>query len=252
MSLDRLDPTAHGKESVRTFWQKEACGERYGEEQEAVRDRLEPEIIAFANFGHAQNLRVLEVGVGMGADLVRFARAGADVSGVDLTDRAIDCTRRRLSGEGLSAHLQTADAEHLPFPDKSFDVVYSWGVLHHTPDTAGALQECQRVLAPGGRLAVMVYHRWSWLSLAAWVRFYLLRGRPFRGLGDAVSYRNVESPGIQAFRPDEVRAMLRGMERVAVRPVLTHWDRRVAPGIARLLGDRFGWFLLAEGYVGAP
>ncbi len=107
---------------------------------------------------------------------------------------------------------------------------------------AKAVDEAHRVLAPGGQLKLMLYHRHSWLALAAWIRFGLLRGRPLTDLTEAVA--RVESPGTQAFIPSEVRTMLRDLEDVSVVPALTVWDRKFFPGISRLLGDRFGWFLL--------
>jgi SAM-dependent methyltransferase len=233
------------KAEVRAFWDAEACGERYGAEHDRLRYELEPEILAFADFASAAGLRVLEVGVGMGADLVRWARAGARVTGVDLTDRAVGIARRRLADEGLDATVEVADAEALPFDDGAFDLVYSWGVLHHTPRTTVAVHEAIRVLAPGGCLKLMIYHRHSWVAAAAWAKFCLLRGRWRAGLREAVA--RVESPGTQAFTADEAHAMVAGLSAVSVRTRLTHWDRRWAPGVARLTGDRFGWFLLVEG-----
>jgi SAM-dependent methyltransferase len=232
---------------VRAFWQAEACGERYGDEQDRVRYELEPMIEPFARFESAAGLRVLEIGVGMGADFLRWARAGAVATGVDLTERAVALTRERLASEGLAAaDVRVANAECLPFEDGSFDLVYSWGVLHHTPDPRRAIAEAVRVLASGGRLKLMLYHRRSWVALAAWARFGLLRGHPFLPLRDAVAH--VESPGTQAFTMAEVRGLLEpGVGDLVVRPVLTHWDRRVAPGVASLAGDRYGWFLLIEG-----
>jgi ubiquinone/menaquinone biosynthesis C-methylase UbiE len=234
------------KEAVAEFWEREACGERYGDEQEAARYALEPEILAAADFPSGKDRKVLEIGVGMGADLVRWARAGADVVGVDLTERAVQLTSERLRREGLPGHVRVADAEALPFDDASFDIVWSWGVLHHTPDADQALVEAARVVKPGGRYAVMVYHRRSWLALAAWARFALLKGRPFQSIGKAVAH--VESPGTRAYTCKELTTLLGpSLDRLRVRPVLTHWDRRVAPGLASLTGDRFGWFLLVEG-----
>ncbi len=224
------------------FWEREACGERYGAEQDRLRYELEPEILGFADFESATGKRVLEIGVGMGADFLRWVRAGAHATGVDLTDRAVALTRERVEAEGLVADVRVADAERLPFPDGQFDIVYSWGVLHHTPDPGRALAEAARVLAPGGQLKLMLYHRHSWVALAAWARFCLLRGRPFSTLRKAVA--QVESPGTQAFTPSEVRTMLRHMAHVEATPKLTRWDRRVAPGLSSLTGDRFGWFLL--------
>jgi len=233
------------KHEVRSFWESEACGERYGLDQDRLRYQLEPEIIAFIDSIHAEGKRVLEIGIGMGADFLRWVRAGAQASGVDLTERAVAITRQRLLDEGLSANTQVADAEHLPFEDDQFDIVYSWGVIHHTPHPAAALSEVQRVLAPGGALKLMLYHRHSWVALAAWVRHCLLRGRPWQGLRQAVAH--LESPGTQAFTPAEIRRMLPRVSNLTIRPTLTHWDRRWAPGISNLLGHRLGWFLLVEG-----
>jgi SAM-dependent methyltransferase len=233
------------KEAVRDFWDSEACGERYGEDQDRLRYEMEPEILAFADFPSAAGRRVLEIGVGMGADFVRWLRAGAVATGVDLTARAVGITSDRVARENLSADVRVADAEHLPFEDDSFDVVYSWGVLHHTPDVPRALGEAVRVLRPGGELKVMLYHRRSWVAAAAWARFGLLRGRPGIGLRGAVAH--VESPGTQAFTPAELRRLLPGVSGLSIVPHLTHWDRKWAPGVASLTGNRWGWFLLARG-----
>ena len=233
------------KEDVKGFWEREACGERYGEDQDRIRYELEPEILRFAGFESTAGKRVLKIGVGMGADFLRWVRAGAIATGVDLTDRAVELTNARLASEGLHGDVQVADAETLPFPDGSFDIVYSWGVLHHTPNPAQALAEAQRVLAPGGELRIMLYHRRSWVALAAWARFCLLRGKPGGGLRAGVAH--VESPGTQAFTPDEVRRMLPLLDDVSVEPALTRWDRRVAPVVSSIFGHRFGWFLLVRG-----
>jgi SAM-dependent methyltransferase len=238
------DPVSEkvGKEAVRQFWNKAASGERYGDQQDRIRYELEPEIIPLANFPSASGRRLLEIGLGMGSDFIRFVRAGAIASGVDLTERAVEITSRRLNAEMLVADVRVADAEDLPFQDASFDIVYSWGVLHHTTGTARAISEAIRVLVPGGQLRLMLYHRRSWVAVAAWVRFCLIRGRPLGGLRAAVAH--VESPGTQAFIPSEVRDMLHDVEEVSVIPSLTVWDRRFVPGLSSLFGNRFGWFLL--------
>ncbi len=240
----RARPDA-SKANVKGFWEQEACGERYGEEQDRIRYEIEPEILRFAGFESAAGKRVLEIGVGMGADFLRWVRAGAVATGVDLTERAVELTKGRLASEGLVAEALVADAEQLPFPDGSFDIVYSWGVLHHTPNPAQALAEAQRVLAPGGELRMMLYHRRSWVALAAWARFCLLRGKPQGGLRTAVAH--IESPGTQAFTPDEVRRMLPLLDDVSVEQTITRWDRRVAPVVSSAFGNRFGWFLLIRG-----
>lgn len=244
--LVRSPRTIGDKEEVARFWEAEACGERYGDEQVETRYRLEPEIATFADFPSGRDRDVLEIGVGMGADLIRWARAGARVTGIDLTERAVALTSDRLRAAGLTADVRVGDAENLPFPDASFDLVWSWGVLHHTPASTLALREAARVLRPNGRYAVMVYHRRSWVAAAAWTRFGLLRGRPAMSPTEAVTH--IESPGTRAFTAAELRTLLEDLLMdLRIRPVLTHWDRRCAPGLARLAGDRLGWFLLVDG-----
>jgi ubiquinone/menaquinone biosynthesis C-methylase UbiE len=147
------------KVDVREFWDRASCGEDLylsGQDQDAyqaqaeMRYALEPYISSFAGFSKARNLRVLEVGVGLGADHQRFAEAGALLAGIDLTERAVEHTRRRLSTFGLMSDLAVGDAENLQFPDESFDLVYSWGVLHHSPDTPKAIAEVWRVFKREG------------------------------------------------------------------------------------------------------
>jgi ubiquinone/menaquinone biosynthesis C-methylase UbiE len=116
---------------------------------------------------------VLEIGSGTGVHTKLLAEAGAHVTAVDLTPTAVEFTTRRLKQAGLQATVVEADAESLPFPDASFDFVWSWGVIHHSSDTDRVIAEIARVLRPGGRLALMVYHR---SSLTFWVNYVLYRG----------------------------------------------------------------------------
>jgi ubiquinone/menaquinone biosynthesis C-methylase UbiE len=106
-----------------------------------------PEIARFERFA-GQDL--LEIGCGLGTDLACFARAGARVTGIDLVPRHLALTRQRFQLLGLDARLELADAERLPYPDASFDAIYSFGVLHHTPEIGSAIAEMWRVLRPGG------------------------------------------------------------------------------------------------------
>ncbi|MDQ3803447.1 MAG: class I SAM-dependent methyltransferase [Acidobacteriota bacterium] len=160
------------KERVREFWQAHPCGTKFTEAEvgsrrffEAVEEhryRVEWHIPEAAGFEKARGLRVLEIGCGLGTDGAGFARAGAVYTGVDLTEAAVSLARRRFELEGLPGEFRVADAEALEFADGSFDLVYSHGVLHHTPDAAAAVGEIHRVLAPGGRAVVMLYHRDSY------------------------------------------------------------------------------------------
>jgi ubiquinone/menaquinone biosynthesis C-methylase UbiE len=115
----------------------------------------------FVDFDSLEGKDVLDVGIGSGIATQLLAESGAKVTGVDLTDWAVETTRRRLDAFGLQAEVRQADAEQLPFEDASFDLVFSWGVIHHSSDMDRALGELVRVTRPGGELVLMVYHRRS-------------------------------------------------------------------------------------------
>ncbi len=160
------------KERVRAFWQANPCGVKFADAApgtrkfyelvEAHRYDKEWHIPIAADFKSARGLKVLEIGCGLGTDGAQFAQAGADYTGVDLTEAAVDLARKRFEMFGLPGNFQTADAEQLEFADETFDIVYSHGVLHHTPETRKAIREVHRVLRPGGRAVVMLYHRDSY------------------------------------------------------------------------------------------
>lgn len=220
------------KQQVHDFWNRASCGEElYLAEQDRdgyrmqaeARYVLEPYIVGFAGFEDAKGLRVLEIGVGLGADHQRFAEAGADLYGIDLTERAVEHTRRRLAAFDLTSSLAVGDAEHLDFADNTFDRVYSWGVLHHSPDTPKAIAEVRRVLKPGGRARIMIYHKWSIVGLMLWVRYALLGLKPWLSLRDIYA-RYLESPGTKAYSVAEARALFADFRQVDIRTVLTHGD----------------------------
>jgi ubiquinone/menaquinone biosynthesis C-methylase UbiE len=220
------------KKAVHDFWESAACGEDLylqgiGKEsysdQARVRYELEPYIESFADFAVWRGKRVLEIGVGLGADHQRFAAAGARLSGIDLTERAIALTQRRLALFGLESELSVGDAENLSFPDASFDLVYSWGVIHHSPNTARAVEEIHRVLRTGGVARVMIYHKWSLVGYMLWARYALGRLRPWTTLTDVYA-RYLESPGTKAYSVEAARRMFTRFSCVQVRTVLTHAD----------------------------
>lgn len=247
-----MEPTAglhEQKQQVRDFWDEAACGEVYalGDDMRAqlaaqarTRYALEPFIADFARFTEATDRDVLEIGVGMGADHLEWARAQPRMlAGVDLTPRAAYFTTERLRLEGLPSCVSLADAHGLPFADDSFDIVYSWGVLHHSPDTPRSVREVHRVLRQGGRACVMVYQRHSLLGWMLWLRYALLGGRPLRPLGDIYA-QHLESPGTQAFSAAEVSRMFADFARVEV-------SARLSPGdlITGEAGQRHRGLLLS-------
>lgn len=186
---------AEEKIRSREQWGADPCGAAHGREREfgsreffddVERHRYTEyapwmrEVMGFDEFAGA---RLVEVGCGMGTDLLQFARGGALCTGVDLTPRSVEISKHRFRIYEMPGDFALADAERLPFDDNSFDVFYSNGVLHHTPDTAAAIREAHRVLKLGGTAKVMLYHRDSW---AYWIgmilRHGLIRREFFRGL----------------------------------------------------------------------
>lgn len=153
---------------------------------------------------------MIEVGFGAGTDFIQWLRAGARASGIDLTQEALENVQNRIGVYGLPVpeKLQVGDAEALPFGSDFFDIGYSFGVLHHTPDTEKALSELVRVIRPGGQLKVMLYNRRSIFVINRWVRFCLLKGRPWRTL-NWVLWNTVESLGTKGYTRGELLGIMR-------------------------------------------
>lgn len=269
------------KNQVKRHWEREICGTRYGSSEdreeyfdEIYQSRYErtPYIREFARFGDARGKRVLEIGVGSGCDFRNWVENGARVSGIDLTEAAIRLTAEHLKVKGLNGlddgghELRTADAERLPFEDRTFDIVYSFGVLHHTPDTQAALAEAHRVLKPGGELRAMIFHVPSWTGFMLRVRYGLLVGRPFVSQKQAI-FEWLESPGTKAYTLEEAKALAAsaGFQQVSVTSRLCAGDflnilpstryrgwpyrmvwRLYPRWLVALLGDRFGLNLLVR------
>ena len=220
------------KEQVRDFWEKASCGEELYLEGFSKQDyqnhslrryNLEPEIIVFADFPRFANKNTLEIGVGLGADHQKLKEAGALLNGIDITQRAIDHTKRRFELLGLKSNLQVADAENLPFDDEYFDAVYSWGVLHHSPATQKAVDEVFRVLKPGGFAKIMIYNKFSLVGYMLWIRYALFKGQIFRSLNSIYS-EHLESPGTKAYTYQEAKKMFQNFEIQSIDSPLTHAD----------------------------
>lgn len=248
-------------DEVRSYWEAEPCGtapvitgtleprtREWFERVEEHRYTVEPYIHSIAQFTRHHGQMLLEVGVGAGTDHLQWARAGAICHGVDLTEAGIETTRARLATYGFTSNLQRVDAETLPFADGTFDVVYSWGVVHHSERPEAIVREIWRVLKPGGVFKGMVYGLYSPNSVRFWVKHALLRGRPWRSLRDVV-WEHVESVGTQAYTNEGVRKLLSPFSRVELERVSTVYDGEKLPRfVARALPDRFGWFIPFRAY----
>ena len=122
--------------------------------------------------------KVLEIGCGLGSHSEMLARSGAQLTAIDLSPTSVASTKRRLHLKQLTADVRVADAENLPFADESFDYIWSWGVIHHSPNTRKCAEEIERVLKPGGKLQIMLYHRhslYNWVNVI--FRFGILKAK---------------------------------------------------------------------------
>jgi SAM-dependent methyltransferase len=204
-------------------------------------------LLQLVDFDGYSGRRVLEVGCGAGVDLARFARGGAAVTGVDIASSAIDLARANFEQQGLGGEFHVADGEHLWFPDDSFDLVYAHGVVQYTADPARLVEECRRVLAPGGGAIFQVYNRLSWLNALSKVM--------------SVGLEHDEAPVLLKFSMGELRRLLAGFRQVRIVPerfpvksrLHGGWKGRLYNGLfvgafntlPRPLVRRFGWHLLA-------
>jgi SAM-dependent methyltransferase len=203
------------KGEVRSFWNRLSCdtqvasapkfSKEYFEEIESFRYLDQPFIHAFAQFSRYRDKRVLEVGFGAGTDFIQWLRAGARASGIDLTPEALDNLTHRINAYQLPAPEQilVADAEQLPFESDTFDLGYSFGVLHHSPNTEKAVSELVRVIRPGGEIKIMLYNRHSVYVFNQWIKFGLARGRPFQSLR-SILWNHIESTGTKGYTRGEL------------------------------------------------
>ncbi len=204
-------------------------------------------LLRLVDFNAYRGKRVLEVGCGAGVDLVRFARGGAEVAGIDLAESAIALARRNFEIQGLKADLRVANGEAIPFPDDSFEFVYAHGVVQYTANDQQLVDECRRVLKPGGEVLFQVYNRVSWLNALS----KLMK----------VGLEHEDAPVLKKYSWGEFEALLRGYRDVRIIPERFPVKSRLHGGwkgllfnglfvgtfnaLPRPLVRRYGWHLLA-------
>jgi ubiquinone/menaquinone biosynthesis C-methylase UbiE len=269
------------KEDIQSFWNhcpngsvatryEPGSGEFYAETErhnhQLHRDFETPFLRHAIGFEEITHQRVLEVGCGIGMDSIQFARRANEVYCVDLSLPSVKLTLGRFHNEGYQAHAAVADAENLPFGLESFDVVYSYGVLHHTPDTPQCIRQLFRVLKPGGRAIVMLYAKYSAMTLCRVGLHHgiregqILRLRSWKNLLShwtelQSKTENSVNPLTQVFSAAECRAMFRDFSHVEMeKHYLTEWHLaeahhllKITPRWARRhLPGLLGWNLIIK------
>ena len=204
-------------------------------------------LLRLIDFNAWKDKDVLDIGCGAGVEVVRFARAGARMVGVDIADSAVALTRQNLAQQGLTARVEVADGEALPFPDNSFDFVFAHGVIQYTNDDRALAREVRRVLRPGGVALFQVYNRISWLNALSKVM--------------KTPLEHEDAPVLKRYSIAEFRALLSDFanvdlifERFPVKSRLHKGWKGMAfntffvgtfNALPRALTRRYGWHLLA-------
>jgi SAM-dependent methyltransferase len=204
-------------------------------------------LLRLVDFNAWKGKDVLDLGCGAGVEVVRFARAGARVVGVDIAESAVQLTRANLEQQGLSATVEVADGEKLPFADASFDFVYAHGVIQYTNDDRALASEVHRVLRPGGLAMFQVYNRISWLNALSKVM--------------KTPLEHEDAPVLKRYSIPEFRTLVSQFSSVDIVPERFPVKSRLHKGwkgtafntffvgtfnaLPRALVRRFGWHLLA-------
>ena len=204
-------------------------------------------LLRLVDFDTYAGRKVLEVGCGAAVDLARFAKGGAITTGVDLAPSAIDLAKANFAQQGLVGDFHVADGEHLPFAESTFDLVYAHGVVQYTANPQKLVDECRRVVKPGGEAIFQVYNRVSWLNALS----KLMK----------VGLEHDDAPVLLKFSIPEFRDLVKGFSRVRIVPerfpvrsrLHRGWKGAVYNGVfvgtfnalPKTLVQRFGWHLLA-------
>jgi ubiquinone/menaquinone biosynthesis C-methylase UbiE len=248
-------------DEVRDFWEQNPLSSaainctigspEFYQIYDSLRETNEPPDFAkiLHEYDRFSGTRVLEVGCGNGYTLGKYAQAGAEVYGIDVTETAVNISQKRFEYQKLKGDFVVGNAGDLPYEDNFFDCVCSMGVLHHVPDTEKAVVEMHRCLKPGGRLIIMVYHRDSIPYRIVMPLRTLLTGKSLQQLVNEVD--GAGNPKGDVYSKKELKKLLvhfRDLE-IFCRLLQPQKLRRVLPSsIAEKLGTKWGWFLYAKGY----
>lgn len=265
-------------QTVKEFWDRRPCNIRhslkpvgtkeYFDEVEARKYFVEPHIPLFAQFPRYRDKKVMEIGCGIGTDTINFARHGASVTVVELSEKSLEIAKQRAAVYGLQDRIRfyQGDAEELTkfVPVEPYDLVYSFGVIHHTPCPDRVLEQIRHYVRPGGTVKIMVYHRRSWKVL--WILLTCGRGRFWRLKEEVARHSEAETgcPVTYSYSKPEACDLLerhgfkvkgiwadhifpyRISDYVQYRYTRVWYFRWLPPRFFRWLERRFGWHLCIE------
>jgi len=269
-------------ESVRAYWNARPCNVRHSPapvgspdwivETEQRKRKVEPHIAEFAKFDQWFSSRVLEIGCGIGIDTVAFARTGAGVTALDLSEESLKLARKRAELAGVEVDFRQADAEELwnylwPRGPYQYDLVYAFGSIHHSPSPEAIVKQVYLQLRRGGTFKLMVYSKYSWKSL--WVLLKYGHGKfwKFSELIARYSEAQTGCPITHTYSKRELRAMLERNGFIVRKTYKDHifpydieaykqyryertwYWKLVPPPMFRWLEKHFGWHLMVEATV---
>lgn len=246
-------------DDVAAYWNRRPCNIRhstkelgtreYFDEVESRKYFVEPHIPGFAQFDRWKGKKVLEIGCGLGTDATNFARAGADYNAVELSEVSLEMARKRFDVFGLKGNFVASRGEDISkhFAPETFDLVYSFGVIHHTPNPVEIVREARKVIKPGGEFRLMIYAKNSWKDAMIEAGF----DQPEAQSGCPVAY---------TYSDAEAHELLEGFKIVELRqdhifPYVVEkyvkyeyepqpWFKAMPEDMFRALEKRFGWHML--------
>lgn len=258
-------------DKVEAYWNARPCNIRhslrevgsreYFDDVEARKYFVEPHIPSFAQFERWKDKKVLEVGCGIGTDTINFARAGAKVTAIDYSEKSLDIARRRAEVYGLDIDFYKANAEDISrmVPVDNYDLVYSFGVIHHTPRPRRVVSEIRKYMGPQSELKMMVYHRYSWKTF--WILMTYGRGAFWKADELIAQYSEAQTgcPITYSYTKKSIEELLEGFEisearaehifpyRIedykAYRYKKVWYFRYLPEKVFRRMERRFGWHL---------
>jgi 2-polyprenyl-3-methyl-5-hydroxy-6-metoxy-1,4-benzoquinol methylase len=266
---------------VSDYWNARPCNIRhstkpvgtreYFDEVEARKYMVEPHIPGFAEFDRWRGKKVLEIGCGIGTDTINFARAGAQVTSVDLTEKSLEVARQRAKVFGFEDRVRffQANAEKLSdyVPVEQYDLIYSFGVIHHTPHPERVLDELRKYTKADTTIKIMVYNRWSWKVL--WILFVYGKGQFWKidrliadsseaQTGCPVTYSYSRTSGRRLLEEHGFRVTRTMVDHIFAFAIPEYvqyrykrvWYFRWMPGfLFRAMERMFGWHLCLTGQV---
>ncbi len=266
-------------QDVQKYWNNRPCNIRhstklvgskeYFDEVEARKHFVEPHIPGFAEFDRWNGKKVMEIGCGIGTAMINFARAGAQVTAVDLSDASLDLAKQRANVYGLQDQISfyPANAEELTHyvPIDTYDLIYSFGVIHHTPHPENVIEQIRSYVKPGSTVKIMVYYRYSWKVL--WIIMTYGKGQFWRMNELVATYSEAQEgcPVTYIYSKQEARELLKGFEVIDMQvdhifpyyipdykqyKYTKEWYFRWMPEpLFRALEQAFGWHLCVTAQV---